>query len=344
MVKLLNRKKSNTLSDIDLLVDDLGYYKNYCISRGFTAVKYINSESGFFLKKLSTQGLITLHLQDKIFFTNQDSIYIVDGFEKLVLDSSSYLYMIYMMKIYFENKNKKYYIEEIEQTYKKEFTDIDIEEEIQQFLKKKSLKIVKKNIKQDLILKRLRRLKFFFSSRYIAITGIDGSGKSTIVNHLNEIMQNNSTVVYMGKKNWRTQLAKKAFKEKKFNSVVNLLILYFEFWYRYFSTFKNSKVVIFDRYPTEMYLTQRGIRKIGYYILFNILFPKPSFIFYLHCPSKVSLDRKDDILDKEEFQRRKVLYDKLYKQYQSFDTSKLTINRLLKKILQELPSKVVEML
>jgi len=332
------------VKDIDILSKDIIKDYEKFKKLGFIKVPYINKDSGFFMKKLVSSKLINFHLQEEIFYINNNTMYIIKGFKNLLIFSeSNNQYMVYLMKIYFEHKVKDYYKKEIERKYKIPLDKINIQKEIEQFILKHNLKVVKKSIKVDLFLKKIRRLKYFLYPRFVAITGVDGSGKSTIVKELHSIMGNNSAIVYMGKKDWQTKIANYAFEKKRFPSIVNILILYFEFWYRYLKTFKNTKVIIFDRYPTEMYLTQTGIRKKVYYLLFNILFPKPSYTFYLYCPVEFSLDRKDDIEDIDEFKIRKKLYDKLYLHNISFDTSKLTKRQVLKNIVKKIKN-LTEML
>ena len=342
MIKILSKKGGG---DIDVITNEVYFVKEKLQKKQFIFKEYLSKESGFFMRKLTTKGLVNFHLQENIFFIYNSNIIIIKGFSELILNSkNNYQYMIYMMKIYFEHKKtKKYYIKEIEAYYKTKFEDINLNKEIKEFIKQNDLKVIKKSIKIDLFFKKIRRLKYFLYPRFIAITGVDGSGKSTIVKELNLIMGHNSDIVYMGKKDWQTKIANYAFEKKRFPSIINILILYFEFWYRYLKTFKNTKVIIFDRYPIEMYLTQTGIRKKVYYLLFNILFPKPSYTFYLHCPVKFSLNRKDDIEDIEEFKIRKKLYDKLYLQNISFDTSKLTKQQVLKNIVKKIKN-LTEML
>jgi len=98
MMKILSKQKNG---DIDIITDSLNEMKNYFEKKKFIYVKYIFKKTGFFMKKLTTKGIITFHLQNEIFFIKKNKLIIIKGFSKLILNNNnSYIYMIYMMKIY----------------------------------------------------------------------------------------------------------------------------------------------------------------------------------------------------------------------------------------------------
>ncbi len=339
------RKSLNEEGDIDCLVSSLQNSKLNFLDKGFFYAPYLGKETGFFMKKLTIDGLITYHIQDKIFFIYKTRLIVIEGFENLILNSEkNYDYMLYIMKIFYENKIKKRYIIYIENHYQVPLNQINLSQEIALFIKENKLKVVESNIKHRYWLKKIKRLKFFFYPRFIAITGLDGSGKSTIVSELTKIMQNNSRVVYMGKKDWQIKLAQDFLIVKKLPSIFNILILYFEFYYRFLNTFKNTKLILFDRYPSEMYLTQTGIRKIIYYIMFNKLFPNIRKTFYLHCSVDLALGRKDDIDDVVDFKRRKGYFDKHYINSVWINTEDNNVTETLEIILNSIDPKTFEIL
>jgi len=338
--------KSNILKgDIDLLVTSLQEAKVYFSKKKFIYTSYLGKESGFFMKKLTTRGLVNFHIQNKIFYLAENQLIVVEGFETLVLeDTQKYRYMRYMMKMVFEKKSKAYYVSAIEEQYQTTINQIDLVNEVEKFIRLHGLHLEKKTLWFAKLKQKLQRAIYLFYPRFIAITGVDGSGKSTTLHSLKEKMGHNATITYMGKKCWQTTLAKKFLIRKRLPSILNILILYIEFLYRFFKGFRNSKVVLFDRYPNEMYLTQTGIRRVIYYLLFCVFFPNPSKIFYLYCPEETSLKRKDDIDDPEEFKRRKQAFDQHYQKAVGINTENKSTQEVLKVIIKNLPEKSMYLL
>jgi len=342
-VKVIKRSRGK---EIDLLCKNVEIEALKLQRKGFFLSEYLGQQSGIFLKKLTTKGLRTLHLQEEIFYIKPDNtMIIIKGFSQLILTSKyNYDYMIYMMKIFYEKQIKERYCLEIEKVYQKPYEKIDIEKEIFIFIKAYGLKQEIRSLRKERFIKKLKRMKMFLFPRYIAITGMDGSGKSTIVELLHQLMGHNSQVIYMGKKEWQTSIAAYAFKEKRFPSILNLLILYGEFWYRWLQSFKSTKVIIFDRYPSEMYLSQIGIRRKVYALLFNRFFPSPSQTFYLYCSPSDAYARKSDIVDKALYIRMKEMFDEHYASSNTIDTSKKDVTQTLKEIITKLNPKIMEML
>lgn len=149
------------------------------------------------------------------------------------------------------------------------------------------------------------------SNRNICIIGIDGTGKTSITKELVKILPEGTKVQYMGHKQNRFDLG-----HAKNNNVVSsfkiLTSRLLEMWTNVMCHWPNEHIVIYDRYAWDRYIHQRGLTLFITKTLFKTLFPRPKYIFYLHCPVEVSLERKDDILDPEEFRLMKEKFDTEY--------------------------------
>ena len=154
----------------------------------------------------------------------------------------------------------------------------------------------------------------------IAIIGVDGTGKSTSINAINEYYGDAVATQYMGFRLFQTKIAKSWYGRKKripiIGFFVDCIILPYEMWYRYIHALsEGNDIVLFDRYPWEIYDNSCGIARIINYCLFKLLFKKPDGIIYLYCSVDTSLSRKDDIVDEKAFRRMKAAFDKQYKEY-----------------------------
>lgn len=191
-------------------------------------------------------------------------------------------------------------------------------------------------------------------NKNICVIGVDGSGKSSIVNNLKGFLSEECEIQYMGTRDHLSKIAKKRFSygreqrknknivSKIVNSVVNITILLIEMWYRVIRHWTESKIVIYDRYTWDIYLSSYGIKKTIMKLLFKVFFPKPEFVFYLYCPLEVSLKRKDDIVDIDLFKRTKQSYDKEYinsSKVISLDSSVFNIEEITDIILKEMKIK-----
>ena len=216
-MKYIRKSKYHFESDIDILTPFPKEIKKMYEAKHLCYTPSLYSWSGYFMKKLTTKGLLVFHIQDEIFFTTEDESIIIAGFAQMILsEDKSYDYMLYMMKIYFEKKIKKRYIQEIEKAYDKPFYTIDIKEEIDEFINIHRLSLKKKRLKYSKWKKRFFRLKYFFYPRYIAITGLDGSGKSTALKSLKCIMQHNCTLYIWAKKSGELGWQKDILSQKNF--------------------------------------------------------------------------------------------------------------------------------
>lgn len=149
----------------------------------------------------------------------------------------------------------------------------------------------------------------------VALIGVDGTGKSTIINRLKELFGDEAITMYMGSVRFEDpkieELAKKpclSFIE----SVKYLFLVNKCFWGRYRGAVKTNKIVLFDRYVHERYLNATGKRKLINLVLYKYLFPRTSCIIYLYCSAETSLKRKDDIPDAEVFHAMKKRFDSCF--------------------------------
>lgn len=188
----------------------------------------------------------------------------------------------------------------------------------------------------------------------ISFTGVDGAGKSTIIALLeNYIGKQNVIIQYMGSRCYESKIAVKYIENNKSNSilmdVLKIFVFIYEMYYRVWKLRNTSKLIIFDRYVDEKYISLKKNHNIGakfllyfYYVFFGILFHKPDVTFYLTCPVEFSLKRKDDIVsdkDKDKLLKNKRLMDNYYinrKNTITIDTSIYTIDETLNKIVCEL--------
>lgn len=148
-------------------------------------------------------------------------------------------------------------------------------------------------------------------SKTIAILGVDGSGKSTVVNNLHFRYGDRCVVTYMGYKDFEDSRIKEL-KNKRFATPIIVFRIYRCFWRRYLNAIKSDKIAIFDRYVHEIFINAEGrFRRINI-LLYRYLFPMPSLIVYLHCSAEESLKRKDDIINEDIFKAMKRRFDEFF--------------------------------
>lgn len=167
----------------------------------------------------------------------------------------------------------------------------------------------------------------------IAILGMDGTGKSTILKEFSDKQQSIYSTQYMGMKEWETKIAKLKYEKNKFRYLPGIGVIWIELIFRYFKSSLKRKKIIFDRYPLEMQNDFKGLKKIMFKIFLVYLFPRPDKIIYLKCSVKTSLSRKDDIDNVDEFRIRKNNLEKkiiLKLKCLEIDTEKNNIENVLK--------------
>lgn len=187
--------------------------------------------------------------------------------------------------------------------------------EQQQIVKKKKIKHrISFFFKRALLFSRNKTFK-------VAFIGVDGAGKSTVVNSLLDYYKDDASIQYFGFRNYVTDIAKKRFdcKGNKKNipfisSFVSIIIQYYDMVVRYKQVMRTtSKLKIFDRYVWEAYENADTIMtRLLYQILYKLLFPGVDGVVYLYCPEEISLQRKDDIDNKQQFIAKKRHIDSIY--------------------------------
>lgn len=201
--------------------------------------------------------------------------------------------------------------------------------------RKKLSRLTNRNVKWRYRLHRIPR-------KSIAILGVDGSGKSTLVQALKQLLDEKCCVQYMGFREMETFWGKEYYASgKRFKfKLMPFIGVYIEMWYRYIKNrFHNYRIVLYDRFPWEAYDNAFGKYKVIYFILFKMFFPRPKKVYYLYCSVETSLKRKDDILNKEIFVNMKKRFDKKYKNQKSiksFDTDECTTEEILEIICSDI--------
>jgi len=153
--------------------------------------------------------------------------------------------------------------------------------------------------------------KFNFKKFKIAFVGLDGSGKSTIVNELSHNFQHNPFIQYMGWKDFVNPFV--AFyrnifyrevksKEKQIQissnirkiSLLKITVYYIELWTRWLKIFflKDKMIIFYDRYFFDwLILVENNLVKK----FFSFITPKVDLIVYLTAPAKVLWKRKQEV-------------------------------------------------
>lgn len=177
----------------------------------------------------------------------------------------------------------------------------------------------------------------------LALIGVDGTGKSKALENLSEYYKDTAQSTYMGFRSYQTGFAKRMTARPVKIPVLSTFLLcfslYIEMMYRLIKAKTSRKhLILFDRYPWEAYINA-GYKqsKFWLYIFMLCLFPKPTGTVYLYCPANVSLKRKTDIENAEEFVKMKERFDKLFldnRFCKSLDTSILDIDDVKSEIIQ----------
>ena len=189
-------------------------------------------------------------------------------------------------------------------------------------------------------------------ARNICLIGVDGSGKSTLAKKIEEIFDGKVTMGYMGFKDYRLsfvqrRLESRSSKRSKIGLTIDMTYQWIDFWSRYLHLRFKSKFVVFDRYPDEAIINSTGVAHILSIIFFRILFPKSGHKYYLYCQPETSFSRKDDILDKGDFVKKKERFDRKYikgRHVTSFSTDQYTTEEILEFVIDDFNNKYLRYL
>lgn len=151
-------------------------------------------------------------------------------------------------------------------------------------------------------------------AKTIAILGVDGTGKSSVINEIKTKLGDSCIVQYMGYRSFGDKRIEQI--EARPHGLIQTLVLkwliYKSYIRRYREAKKKNKIVIFDRYVHEIYINSFGLASFINKLVYKYLYPNPNFVIYLHCPAEISLARKDDIPDKEVFKSMKTRFDSVF--------------------------------
>lgn len=157
----------------------------------------------------------------------------------------------------------------------------------------------------------------------VAIVGVDGTGKSTLVESLARHYGPLAHVQYMGFHSYTTAPAKLFHWLHQHRFPFGQLHLYTPLymltsWHEMKTRLRRARrhkeqLLLFDRYAWEA--SDNAVSPVAVRLsrfLFHRHFPSPTGLIYLYCPTEISLQRKTDISDPAEFARMKEHTDQLY--------------------------------
>jgi thymidylate kinase len=200
------------------------------------------------------------------------------------------------------------------------------------------------------------------SGLFIAFVGLDGAGKTTIINSLEGFFQEGfasgkvqnyywrpfllpepGRLIRWFRRNERTEFSEASTDffdyrvAKTKHSIFKSPLYFFKFFYylldfilgrlKYQGAWSRGGVVCFDRYYYDLLVfPERFGFKVpkGLIRFFSHFIPKPDICFYLYSPSKVLLERKGEVPE-QEIIRQTAEYDRLSMEYSNIikiDTSK----------------------
>lgn len=355
--------------DIDLLVDpaDTRRARRLLSSRGLVPVATRVTGTGIFFRKITLVGLITIHVQHRIFYHNSHTTYL-DGLATLVLDSAVVLqevrYAAPEINRYLVIGKLKYEDAPVSAKYQDILGDTDpprstpqLVAEFDAFMRERGISERRvQRVNRGSISRALRigtrLLKNILNNQHVCVQGVDGTGKTTLAQRIRHAFGDRAALAYMGEKEWATPLARRvvggsAGPASTGRRSLMPLAMYLDMWSRWLSVSARSGVVVFDRYPSELYIRKRGIPRLIYWVLFRVLFPRPRHRYYLTCNLATSASRKTDVRDPAVLERltdRKQQFDRSLGRQRGvvvLDTERLGQDEALARVIATLSDRLV---
>jgi thymidylate kinase len=353
--------------DIDVLVakEDADRARETLAELGFAPVVKRPRGTGTFLRRITARGLVTVHLQSSAYYGRVQVVHL-DGLSDLVLESATIRdgvrYAPPEFDRYLVIGKLKYEEAPLSPRYAALLGDRGSEDravlvrEFDGFLRDHGITERRQQGGASEWARRWGRIggrlaRSLLANQHICVLGLDGTGKSTLVEGIHRALARKPGRQYMGEKSWETRAAAWALTDRgsrrgPWTRLLAPLILYGEMWYRYLHASARAGVVVFDRYPAELFLRRKGPRRLIYRLLFNTLFPQPRHRFYLTCSIGTCASRKEDLREPEIEARlavRKRQFDHYFSRRSGvvvIDTELVDREEALRAVLAALPPEV----
>jgi len=180
-----------------------------------------------------------------------------------------------------------------------------------------------RNVRNNFFIAKVKffcnRINRFFNRKGICIVflGTDGSGKSTIIDNVQEVLKQSYPREYVSYFHWRPKLilnrkrkqngctVTNPHEKKPYNKLISIIkFLTFNidyilgYWLLVYPKLAKNSLVIFDRYYYDYFIDMYRYRidlNINIIKFFNRLIPNPDITFLLTGDSKVIYERKKEI-------------------------------------------------
>lgn len=311
--------------DIDLLVlrEDAARARRILSRAGFVSVPTRYPASGRLFRKVTAQGLLTFHVQHHLCFHGPKDTVFLDGLAKTVVDAATLsrggLFtapeinaLIFLARDAYEGRSSAKGRKAIEEFFP-DWTPAPKEPRRDEpgdlaeiwmargvVVRRKSLRLRRR---MRHIFERARTMaRSIWRRPSVAVFGVDGTGKSTVIARLDEVFCGRLRLQYMGEKDWELTVLENRLgsptRSRPSLGIVGCLAIgllhYAEMWYRILKHSRFSGTVLYDRYPSERFLRKSGGMRLTNFLLYGPFLPRPSHIVYLHCSVERSVERKKE--------------------------------------------------